>query len=253
MNDNNECMDESQIYISSIKAPEHCTDYASFVFCGSVHGIIYIKASVMYQVCIENIDLSAKDFEFKQIANCNFSRVDPKYAFQYGSASYLPHMESIMIVEDINDSKHKNGIDLECHIFNLYELKWKRVADVIFDRNAWSYTASYRPTTRSGYNLSRNHLNSGHVYGVLQTGTTARYDINKNQWDLLTSYDKVKVDHRWQYHVWMNDHNTFCRGMKSKYQYLDLRCNIQRWSKMEMCDDIYTFIENECFNPILFC
>eukprot|EP01084_Bolivina_argentea_P139400 245233_1 len=161
---------------------------AQVIFCDNKYGIMYENAGNLYQLKLKNIK-SKSDIEFKQLDNDKYWNF-PSYSgrpIQYLNMSYLINKDKIFGVhcfyteEDIGYDDYEEERTVKCGIYDLNACKWNDIKSYVYNKEFDDLRFHCRTCYDSKINES--------IFMITSAMDTAKYDFNKNQWDLLCDKD----------------------------------------------------------------
>ena len=217
-----------------------------FLYCDKKHGVIYEYEGNLYQLNLKDINILSNQFTFNQIKYDNDIWNGEFYGGGHLSMNYLYKTESIFAMkceknhswlsDDMNDllidDDNNNTIhSVKCGIFDLNKLKWKKIKSLKYSFK----NNNYNRTFKTGI-CQNNIFDENIIYIVSNNGHTAKYDLNKNKWNMLhTEYENFRLFFYDEPIVWMDDNQYILNcAYDSFIGQLDLRQNNKKWRQMNI-------------------
>ncbi len=239
------------LYISSASVSKFSSYTFPYLTLCDKHGVIYSNHG-LYQLKWKDIDIHSKQFNFTSFGPRN------KTTNNFGSVGYIENTQKLFVMEgfvdkgpmwyyfaikitpngaDVNKNYHK-----QCGILDLNTNQLIDIKRFHHERHSQVFQAGI---------CENNNYETNVIYIVSNIGYTAKYDLNKNEWEMIlddVANNKILCERKPV--VWMDDnpHILYCYGNQSNFGYLDLRENKREWNAS---NDINQFVFGKTESPFI--
>eukprot|EP01084_Bolivina_argentea_P139364 245183_1 len=213
------------------------------IYCGEKHGIICYHKYGLYKLKLQNISVGTNTFNFTPaITEYDIENHSKLYNMESGAISYIQNEEKVFAINGYRKMRvwqyrHEMTLDQSeklhetrgCAIFDLCNQKWNKAANFEYEK--------YRKQTLLTGICQNNQYYTTNVHIVSNIGHIAKYDMNKNVWEmLLHDIDNTEIQFGEKPVVWFEHSphiiSMYCYNRTRRTQYFgcfDIRDKDRKW------------------------